>query len=240
MLSQLLLQLLYRDVLLIVVEHILELSHWEMITIFIYEQLDLIVWQISIVAREPLHCVCIRQCLLNRCTCRNRERLIYWYHYWASRRHGHLYIHSYAIKVSNSYYHLFLAEEFLDWILHIHAVPYILICLQLDSISLPISPIEVDSRLTVVVAIFRLESELDRLIASQFYINLLYIPIIEFLLKALYFLHKHLQEVWCKHIKVNTWWNWQCDSSTCCIVAVCHHTYSHVCMLVTLVSKVEA
>ena len=98
---QLLLQLCDRYILLIAIKHILQLCNREAILTFLYEQLNLLVWNILLVLSQPLEQIINGDGLLRRCLSRYCERSIQSHYHWTCRREGHIYIYRYSIEVRN-------------------------------------------------------------------------------------------------------------------------------------------
>ena len=129
--------------------------------------------EILVVALQQLQHIFACQNSLYRLVSRDSHQLIKTYQSRARRRHNHLYVHYLSIVVGYRQEDILAIFDFLQRILKIYLIPNILIGIQLESISLPICPIKVNSRSTCFSACcLHIHTERDILVAGQLQIEI--------------------------------------------------------------------
>ena len=118
----------------------------EYIGIIVAEQfLRLAVIYILVVLVEQCHHLIVRELFGKFLICRDSHKFLQAQQCWAGWRYCDLYLYVHIVsQVRERNYDVLTLLQLLQWIIQVHLVPYVLVGLNLKTVSLPSLPVEVN------------------------------------------------------------------------------------------------
>ena len=123
--------------------------------------------------------------------------------------------------------------------INIHIKP-LWFALHYLSTLVPVEGNQVFAQAWVGSFIYYVQTKCKWLVRMDFQIYILSIHLVVCALKACELLDESAQNVWSQSTNLQTCRNRDGQGSTCGILAICYHTYGHMCTAITLVSQIDA